>query len=152
MLNGIQSPCVVTDFYMLIKVQPDATVCRHLFTATSLYVFRVSGTHHQEYWKLYLLPLVYVMVMVPLLPSTVAWSGRVWASRSLKPVRIRSRWKEVTTPLPWHTPEAADTVFSTPDDGCVTPETCRVTWQWINVCILLHRVGPLLTCYSLFLL
>ena len=31
------------------------------------------------------------------------------------------------------------------DDGCVTPETCRVTWQWINVCILLHRVGPLLT-------
>jgi len=28
-----------------------------------------------------------------------------------------------------HTPEVADTVFSTPDDGCVTPETCRVTWQ-----------------------
>jgi len=27
----------------------------------------------------------------------------------------------------------------------MTPETCRVTWQWINVCILLHRVGPLLT-------
>ena len=35
--------------------------------------------------------------------------------------------------------------FYTPDDGCVTPETCRVTVQWINVCILLHRVGPLLT-------
>ena len=63
----------------------------------------------------------------------------------LTPVRIRSRWKEVTVPLPWHTPEVADTVFSTPDDGCVTPETCRVTWQWINVCIMLHRVGPLLT-------
>ena len=61
------------------------------------------------------------------------------------PVRIRPRWKEVTVPLPWHTPEVADTVFSTPDDECVTPETCRVTWQWINVCILLHRVGPLLT-------
>ena len=28
------------------------------------------------------------------------------------------RWKEVTVPLPWHTPEVADTVFSTPDDGC----------------------------------
>ena len=42
-------------------------------------------------------------------------------------------------------PEVADTVFSTPDDGCVTPETWRVTWQRINVCILLHRVGPLLT-------
>ena len=34
---------------MLIKVQLNATVCRHLFTATSLYMFRVSCTHHQEY-------------------------------------------------------------------------------------------------------
>ena len=69
----------------------------------------------------------------------------VRACDPLTPVRIRPRWKEVTVPLPWHTPEVADTVFSTPDDRCVTPETCRVTWQWINVCILLHRVGPLLT-------
>ena len=68
------------------------------------------------------------------LPSSVAWS--VW---------IRPRRKEETVPLPWRTPEVADTVFSTPDDGCMTPETCRVTWQRINVYILLHRVGPLLT-------
>jgi len=34
---------------MLIKFQLDATVCRHLFSATSLYMFRVSCTHHQEY-------------------------------------------------------------------------------------------------------
>jgi len=27
---------------MLIKIQPDATICRHLFTAKSLYMFRVS--------------------------------------------------------------------------------------------------------------
>ena len=27
---------------MLIKIQPDATVCRYLFTAKSLYMFRVS--------------------------------------------------------------------------------------------------------------
>jgi len=27
---------------MLIKNQPDATVCRYLFTAKSLYMFRVS--------------------------------------------------------------------------------------------------------------
>ena len=27
---------------MLIKIQPDATVCRYLFTARSLYMFRVS--------------------------------------------------------------------------------------------------------------
>ena len=65
--------------------------------------------------------------------------------RGLIRIQIRPRWKEVTVPLPWHTPEVADTDFSTPDDGCVTPETCKVTWQWINVCILLHRVGPLLT-------
>jgi len=26
---------------MLIKIQPDATVCRYLFTAKSLYMFRV---------------------------------------------------------------------------------------------------------------
>jgi len=26
---------------MLIKIQPDATVCRHLFTAKSPYMFRV---------------------------------------------------------------------------------------------------------------
>ena len=27
---------------MLIKIQPDATVCRYLFTARALYMFRVS--------------------------------------------------------------------------------------------------------------
>jgi len=27
---------------MLIKIQPDATVCRYLFIAKSLYMFRVS--------------------------------------------------------------------------------------------------------------
>jgi len=27
---------------MLIKIQPDATVCRYLFTAKLLYMFRVS--------------------------------------------------------------------------------------------------------------
>jgi len=27
---------------MLIKIQPDATVCRYLLTAESLYIFRVS--------------------------------------------------------------------------------------------------------------
>jgi hypothetical protein len=29
---------------MLIKIQPDVTVCRYLFTAKSLYMFR--GSHH----------------------------------------------------------------------------------------------------------
>ena len=56
---------------------------------------------------------------------------------------VRPRWKEVMVPLPWHTPEVADTVFST-HDGCVTPETCKSDVA-VNKCILLHRVGPLLT-------
>jgi len=47
--------------------------------------------------------------------------------RGLIRIRIRPRRKEVTVPLPRRTPEVADTVFGTPDDGCVTPETCRVT-------------------------
>jgi len=33
-------PCILIQF--LIKIQPDATVCRYLFTAKSLYMFRVS--------------------------------------------------------------------------------------------------------------
>ena len=35
---------------MLIKIQPDATVCRYLFTAKSLYMFRVS---QYQYYDLY---------------------------------------------------------------------------------------------------
>jgi len=31
-----------TSLSVLIKIQPDATVCRYLFTAESLYMFRVS--------------------------------------------------------------------------------------------------------------
>jgi len=31
---------------------------------------------------------------------------------------IRPRWKEVAVPVSWPMPEEADTVFSTPDDGC----------------------------------
>jgi len=33
---------VFTFNYVLIKIQPDATVCRYLFTAKLLYMFRVS--------------------------------------------------------------------------------------------------------------
>jgi len=38
-------------------------------------MFRVSSTHHQEYQKLYLRPLVHVIVLVPLPADSVAWSG-----------------------------------------------------------------------------
>ena len=42
-LRGIEVTFTLqTRHEMLIKIQPDATVCRNLFTAKSLYMFRVS--------------------------------------------------------------------------------------------------------------
>ena len=75
---------------MLIKIQPDTTVCRYLFTAKSLYMFRV-------------------------LKTVTAASG---PATSLQRGLIRPRWREVAVPVLWPVPEAAVTVFSTPDDGC----------------------------------
>ena len=67
---------LVSGFNVNTNVQLDATVCRHLFTAQSLYMFRVS--QHPT-------------------------------SGVLKTV-------SATSGIP--IPEVADTVFSTPDDGC----------------------------------
>ena len=64
---------------MLIKIQPDATVCRYLFTAKSLYMFRVSQhpssgvlktNRSLRYWY-------------RILPSNVARSGHVGAKYSV---------------------------------------------------------------------
>ena len=43
-LRGTHPNCmlIINIVYMVIKVQPDATVCRYLFTAKSLYMFWVS--------------------------------------------------------------------------------------------------------------
>ena len=38
---------------------------------------------------------------------------------------------------------AAVSVFYTPDDGRMTPETCRENMQYKKICILLHHVGVL---------
>ena len=43
--------------------------------------FGCHSTHHQEYQKLYPQPPVEVIVLVPLLPSYVVWSGLVCTSR-----------------------------------------------------------------------
>jgi len=64
---------------MLIKIQPDATVSRYLFTAKSLYMFRVSPHPSSGVLK-----------------TVTATSGTGW-------------WEVAV-------PEAAVTVFSTPDD------------------------------------
>jgi hypothetical protein len=89
---------------MLIKMQPDATVCRYLFTAKSLYVFRVSQHPSSGVLK-----------------TVTAASGtglNIGTATSLQRGLIRPRWREVALPLLRPVPEAAVTVFSTPDDGC----------------------------------
>jgi len=85
---------------MLIKMQPDATVCRYLFTAKSLYMFQVSQHPSSGVLK-----------------TVTAASGtghNIGTATSLQRGLIRTRWREVSVPAP----EVAVTVFSTPDDGC----------------------------------
>jgi len=82
---------------MLINIQPDATVRRYLFTAKSLYMFRVSQHPSSGVLK-----------------TVTATSGirhNTGTATSLQR-GLRPRWREVAVP------EVAVTVFSTPDDGC----------------------------------
>ena len=80
---------------MLIKIQPDATVGRYLFTAKSLYMFRVS--QH---------------------PSSGVLKTVNATSGTGHKIGIWPRWREVAVPISLPVPEAAVTVFSTHDDGC----------------------------------
>jgi len=70
---------------MLLKIQPDATVCRYLFTAKSLYIFRVS--QH---------PSSGVLKTVTATSDTGHNTGTV---TSLQRGLIRPRWREVAVPL-----------------------------------------------------
>ena len=83
---------------MLLKIQPDATVCRYLFTTKSLYMFRVSQHPSSG-------------VLKTVTAASVTGHNTATAT-SLQRGLIRPRWREVAVP------EAAVTVFSTPDDGC----------------------------------
>jgi len=69
---------------MLIKIQPDATVCRYLFTSKSLYMFRVL--QH---------PSSGVLKTV----TTASGTGHNTGAHSHKPVPIRPRWREVAVPV-----------------------------------------------------
>jgi len=60
-------------------------------------------THHQEYYKL---------------SPTSGIGHDTGTATSFHRGLIRPRWKEVAVPVSWFIPEVADTVFSTPDDGC----------------------------------
>ena len=83
---------------MLIKIQQNATVCRYLFTAKSLYMFRVSQHPSSGVLKT--------------VTATFGTCQNIGTATSLQRGLIRPRWREVAVP------EAAVTVFGTPDDGC----------------------------------
>jgi len=89
---------------MRIKIQPDATVCRYLFTAKLLYIFRVSQHPSSE---------------VPKTVTAASGTGHITGTAtSLQRGLIRPHWRGVAVPVLWPVPEAAVTVFGTPDDGC----------------------------------
>jgi len=69
---------------MLIKIQPDATVCRYLFAAKPLYMFRVS--QH---------PSSGVLKTVTTASGTGHNTGTATSLRG----PIRPRWKEVAVPI-----------------------------------------------------
>jgi len=72
---------------MLIKIQPDATVCRYLFTAKSHYMFRVS--QHPS-------PGVLKTGTVTATSGTVHNTG---TATSLQRDPIGPRWREVAVPV-----------------------------------------------------
>ena len=77
---------------MWIKIQPDARVCRYLFTPKPLYMFRVSQHPPSG-----------------VLEAVTTASGTGHTNGTANPFQRG---------LIWPVPEAAVTAFSTPDDGC----------------------------------
>ena len=77
----------MTTLSMLIKVQPDATVCRYLFTAKSHYMFQVS--QH---------PSSGVLKTVTTASDTGHNTG---AATCLQRGLIGPRWREVAVPILW---------------------------------------------------
>ena len=70
---------------MLIQIEPDATVCKYLFTAKSLYMFRVS--QH---------PSSGVLKTVTVTSGTGHNNSK---ATSLQRVPIKPRWREVAVPI-----------------------------------------------------
>ena len=70
---------------MLIKIQPEATVCRYLFTAKLLYMFRVSQHPSSGVLK-----------------TVTAASGtghNIGTATCLRRGLIKSRWRQVAAPV-----------------------------------------------------
>ena len=101
--------CSSTLINTLNKIQLDATVCILIyFTAKSFYIFRVSPH-----------PSSGVLKTVTAASGTGYNIGTATSVQrgQIGTIPIWSRWREVALPILWPVPEAAVTVFSTPDDG-----------------------------------
>ena len=105
---------------VLIKIQPDATVCRYLFTAKSLYMFRVSQHPSSGVLKI--------------VTATSGTGYNIGTATSLQRGQIGTIWPR-WRPILWPVPEVAVTVFSNPGDVCrvppvqVTISTFSVAWS-----------------------
>ena len=98
---------------MLIKIQPDATVCRHLFTAKSLYMFRVSQHPSSGVLK-----------------TVTAASGTGYNISTATSVErgLIGTWRKVAIPHDLYRRLRLQFLILLMM-GAVTPETCRVTLQ-----------------------
>ena len=118
------------------KVQLDSTICRHLFTAESLYMFRASQHPSSGALK-----------------TVTATSGighNTGTATSFQCGLLRTR-KEVAVPVLWPIPEVAVTVFSASDDGCCDARNMQSDFA-VNKCmhILASSWTFLLTCWAVF--
>jgi len=94
------------------KNPTDTTVCRYLFTAKLLYMFRVS--QHPSWGVLKTVPAASGTGHTTC-TATPLQRGLIGTAR-----RLRVQFLILLMM------------------GAVTPETCRVVLQWINICILLY--------------
>ena len=99
--EGIHKPVSCNTISCVNKNPTHVTVCRYLFTAKLLYLFRVS--QH---------PSSGVLKTVPAASST----GHTTCTAT--PLLCGLIWRGVAVQVVWPVPEAVGIVFNTPDDGC----------------------------------
>jgi len=84
--------------------------CAGFISAGSLYMFRASSTHHQEYLKLVQRPLVHVLLLQESHHISL-----------LGPEALIRRCDDLPVTIT-HVPVAAVLVLNTPDDGRLRPK------------------------------
>ena len=113
--------------------------------------FGCHSTHHQEYQKLYPQPPVQVILWNARMNYFYRYSPPTWSGLESR-VQIRPRRRGVAVQVVHPCISQYDLYRRLRVQflillviGTVTPETCRVVLQWINICILLHLLDFLFT-------